>query len=111
MKHKQPLPFEVAEQIRELGARVRLARVRRRLDQAELAQACHIARTTLQRIEGGNPECAVGALFTVLWTLGLLPTVAGVAAPDADDHGKTLEAARRGQRVRRARVAPDDNNF
>lgn len=111
MKRSEPLPFEVAEQIRELGARVRLARVRRRMDQAELAQACHIARTTLQRIEAGNPACAVGALYTVLWTLGLLPTVAGAADPDADDHGKTLDAARQGQRVRRARAAPDDNNF
>ena len=111
MKHTEPLPFAITEQIRELGHRVRVARLRRRLDQAELARTCHIARTTLQRIEGGNPGVAVGSLYTVLWTLGLLPTAAGTADPEADEHGKTLEAARQGQRARPPRAPLDDNNF
>lgn len=111
MKHHDPIPFEVAEQVRELGHRVRVARLRRRLDQAELARNCHIARTTLQRIESGNAAVAVGSLYTVLWTLGLLPTAAGTADPDADEHGKTLDAARQVQRARPARTPIDDNNF
>lgn len=111
MKHAEPLPFEVAEQIRELGRRVRVARLRRRLDQAELARACNIARTTLQRMEGGSPAVAVGSLYTVLWTLGLLPTAAGTADPDADEHGKTLDAARQPQRARGTRAPPEDNDF
>jgi transcriptional regulator with XRE-family HTH domain len=111
MKHTEPVPFEVAEQIRELGHRVRVARLRRRLDQAELARTCHIARTTLQRIEAGNPAVAVGSLYTVLWTLGLLATAAGTADPDADEHGKTLDAARQVLRARPSRTPIDDNNF
>ena len=111
MKQKEPLPFEVAEQIRELGARIRVARTRRRMDQAELAQACRIARTTLQRIEAGRPESGIAAVYTVLWTLGLLPTAAGTANPDSDEHGKTLEAARRSRRVRRPRAVSDENDF
>jgi len=111
MKHNEPIPFAVAEQIRELGHRVRLARLRRRLDQAELAKTCHIARTTLQRLERGSPAVAVGSLYTVLWTLGLLPTAAGTADPDADEHGKTLDAARQPQRARGTRAPPDENDF
>jgi len=111
MRHNDPFPFEVAEQIRELGHRVRTARLRRRLGQAELARACHIARTTLQRIEGGNPAVAVGSLYTVLWTLGLLATAAGTADPDADEHGKTLDGARQVLRARPARTPIDDDNF
>jgi hypothetical protein len=35
---------------------------------------------------------------------GLLPTVAGAADPDADDHGKTLDAACAGGGVSCARA-------
>ncbi len=111
MKHDQPVPFEVAEQIRELGTRIRTARTRRQMDQAELARTSHIARTTLQRIEAGRPECGIGAIYTVLWTLGLLGTAAVTADPDSDEHGKTLEAARQARRVRHPRAAPDENDF
>jgi DNA-binding XRE family transcriptional regulator len=111
MKHDEPVPFEVADQIRLLGARVRVARIRRRLNQAELAQSCHLARTTLQRIEAGSPGSAIGAVYTVLWTLGLLPSASALADPDADEHGKTLEAARLAKRVHRARAQADDHNF
>jgi transcriptional regulator with XRE-family HTH domain len=111
MKHNEPIPFEVAEQIRELGTRIRAARTRRKMDQAELARTSHMARTTLHRIEAGNPACAIGAVYTVLWTLGLLSTAAGTADPDSDEHGKTLEAARQARRVRQPRAVSDDNNF
>ena len=111
MKQEEPVPFAVAEQIRLLGTRIRLARVRRGLDQVELAKTCHMARTTLQRIEAGSPGSAIGAIYTVLWTLGLLPSTSAVADPDADAHGRTLETAHQTKRVRRARAQPDDNDF
>jgi transcriptional regulator with XRE-family HTH domain len=111
MKHEEPVPFEVAEQIRLLGTYVRLARIRRGMGQVELARASHMARTTLQRIEAGSPGSAIGAIYTALWTLGLLPAASGLADPETDEHGKTLEAARLAKRVRRARAQPDDNNF
>jgi DNA-binding XRE family transcriptional regulator len=111
MRRKSPLPFEVTEQVRLLGQRVRLARVRRRLSQAELARTCHIGRTTLYRIEEGAPGSAIGAVYSVLWTLGLLPTAARIADPDADEHGKTLDAARQVRRVRRSGTRADENDF
>lgn len=111
MKHEEPVPFEVAERIRELGRRIRVARTRRKMDQAELAQISHMARTTLHRIEAGHPECGIGAVYTVLWTLGLLATTDGTADPDADEHGKTLEAARQARRVRQPRAVSDENDF
>lgn len=111
MKHFDPNPFEVAERVRELGARIRVARTRRKIDQAELARTSRMARTTLQRIEAGRPECSIGAIYTVLWALGLLATTDGVADPDSDEHGKTLEAARRVRRVHHPRTASDENNF
>lgn len=104
MPTTQAIPFEVSHSLVVLGQRVKKARMRRQLSQEELAQACKIARRTLFSIETGTPGIAVGHIYTVLWKLGLLATTRGVADPDADEHGKILEAARLGKRVRR----PDD---
>jgi DNA-binding XRE family transcriptional regulator len=104
-------PFEVAEAIKVLGERIRLARVRRRTSQDDLAKACQIARRTLYAMESGAPGIAIGHVYAVLWTLGLLSTTNGIADPDADEHGKTLDAARQAQRVRHPRVKPDENDF
>jgi DNA-binding XRE family transcriptional regulator len=111
MKQKPEAPFAVADQIRVLGERIRVARVRRRMSQDDLARACGISRTTLVRMEAGSPRATLGATYSVLWTLGLLPTAAGIADPDTDEHGKTLEAARAAKRVRRSRGPADDNDF
>lgn len=93
-------PFEVAEAVKILGEHIRVARVRRRIRQEELAQKCCISRKTLYGIEKGLPGIAIGHIFSVLWCMGLLDTAQGLAAPEHDEHGKILEAAQRKQRVR-----------
>lgn len=102
------LPREVLKQLEELGQRVRIARVRRRMSTEDLAQACGIGRRTLYRIERGDPGIALGSFLSVLWKLALLDTIRGVADPDTDDHGKILEAASRPKRVR---APATDNDF
>lgn len=111
MNQKSDVPFAVSEQLRVLGERIRIARVRRRISQDELARACGIARTTLVRMEAGSPRSTMGAMYSALWTLGLLATAAVLADPDSDEHGKTLEAARAAKRVRHSRRPTDDNDF
>ncbi len=92
-----------------LGENVRLARVRRRMSQQELALACGITRKTVYALEKGAPGTTIATVFAVLWKLGLLSTVQAIADPDADEHGRVLEAARRPQRVRPPAEA--DNDF
>ena len=103
------LPLEVSTAAQRLGESVRLARVRRRLNQEELAQACGITRKTLYALEKGAPGATIATVFTVLWKLGLLQTTLALADPDADEHGKILEAARRPKRVRQP--VDNDNDF
>jgi DNA-binding XRE family transcriptional regulator len=103
------IPLEVTSATRLLGENVRLARVRRRLSQEELALACGITRKTLYALEKGTSGASVATAFTVLWKLGLLSTAAALADPDADEHGKILEAARRPKRVRNP--VDSDNDF
>lgn len=50
---------EVAERIKELGYRVRVARTRRRLRMAELAEKAGINRNTLNALELGKPGVAL----------------------------------------------------
>jgi transcriptional regulator with XRE-family HTH domain len=102
------LPRDVLKSLEELGRRVRIARILRRLSTEDLAQACGIGRRTLYRVENGDSGIALGTFLGVLWKLALLESISGVADPDTDDHGKILEVASRSQRVR----APSpDNDF
>jgi transcriptional regulator with XRE-family HTH domain len=105
-----PLPFEVRKAVGKLGERIRIARIRRRMSQDELAMACDISRRTLYRIESGEAGIAVGNIFTVLWKLGLLDSTKMLADPDLDEHGKILESARMPQRVRSS-ASDIDNDF
>ncbi len=105
------LPIETTERIKELGYRVRQARTRRGMSIAELAAKAGINRNTLNALELGKPGVALGAYVTVLWALGLDKTLDGVAHPDADTHGKTLEASRRPERVRKSQKSRNEYDF
>lgn len=111
MGFKSALPIQVAERTKELGYRVRLARIRRGMSIAEVAAKAGINRNTLNALELGKHGVAMGAYVTVLWALGLDKTLDGVAHPDADTHGKTLEASRRPARVRKSRKSKDEYDF
>jgi transcriptional regulator with XRE-family HTH domain len=111
MTVQKTLPAQATERIKELGYRVRLARTRRGMSIAELAAKAGINRNTLNALELGKPGVALGAYVTVLWALGLDKTLEGVAHPDADIHGKTLEGSRRPTRVRKSQKSKDEYDF
>ena len=111
MDAKRIIPNEAVERIKGLGYRIRLARTRRGMSITELAAKAGINRNTLNALELGKPGVALGAYVTVLWTLGLDKTLDGVAHPDVDTHGKTLEASRRPTRVRKSQKSKDEYDF
>jgi len=102
-------PFEVQQALIKLGENLRTARIRRQIDQDELAAAAQVTRKTLYALEKGAPGVSIGTLLSVLWSLGLLDTVTAVADPDKDEHGRIREAARRPKRVHTP--AGNDNDF
>lgn len=104
-------PVRVAEQVTQLGQRIRIARIRRGWSVVDLANKSGINRNTLTALELGKSGTAVGVCFTVLWALGLDRTLDSIADPDADLHGKALEAARRPVRAGKPRKARDDYDF
>ena len=105
------IPMQAAEQVAQVGQRIRIARIRRGWSVADLASKAGINRNTLTALELGKPGTAVGVCFTVLWALGLDKSLDAVADPDTDLHGKALEASRRPTRAGKPRKASEDYDF
>ncbi len=71
-RHRPHPPFPAgAHRARDLGERLRLARLRRRMTQAELALRADTNRTTLWRLERGDLRVSLETLVRVLGVLGL----------------------------------------
>lgn len=73
----------------ELGARIRRARIRRKLTSEMMAQRCGMSRPTYRAVERGEPGVSVGRLAAVLEELGLLGDIGEVANRDAPGRGIT----------------------
>ena len=86
------MPFPVRHALRKLGRDIRDARRRRRIPAAIAAQRASISRTTLVKIEKGDPGVAIGRYATVLFVLGMADRLGDLAAPKNDPGGP---AARR----------------
>ncbi|MCC8115264.1 MAG: helix-turn-helix domain-containing protein [Bacteroidales bacterium] len=64
-----PLPLE--EKLKNLGQRIRLARLRRKLPMEILAQRASCSPVTLGKIENGDPTVSMGAYARVLFGMRL----------------------------------------
>lgn len=62
----------VKRELRTLGARLKEARVLRRLPMELVAERAGTTRSTLYRIERGDPNVRIGSYLLVLQALGLL---------------------------------------
>lgn len=101
------LPIPVARTLRQLGADIRGARIRRGLRAAVVAERAQISPPTLARVERGEPGVALGIYATVLWVLGLLEPLGTVATPTGDLIGLALDEERLPQRVRARKPVRD----
>lgn len=86
--------------LRKLGADIQVARKRRRLTMAIVAERAFISRNTLTRVERGDPAVSLGIYATVLFVLGLAERLGDLADPLTDNVGLSLEAERLPQRAR-----------
>ena len=110
--HNMPTPHHptagVRRALRKLGGDIHDARKRRRLPMSVVADRAFTSRTTLQRIEEGDPGVGMGIYAAVLQALGLLPELAAVADISRDTVGQALAAADLPARARpRRRPDPD----
>lgn len=83
MPRKPPIVFPQEQRLlSELGERLRLARLRRKLSNAVVAQRAGISRSTLYKVEAGDPGATLGSYVRVLAVLGLENDLQALAADD-----------------------------
>ena len=99
-RSQNALPLMVRKALRKLGADIQVARKRRRLTMAIVAERAFISRNTLTRVERGDPAVALGIYTTVLFVMGLAERVGELADPLTDSVGVSLETERLPQRAR-----------
>ena len=99
-------PVPVSRALRKLGRDIRDARRRRRIPVKILAERASISRTTLGKVERGDPGVSAGTYATVLFTLGMVERLADVADPRHDAIGRELEEEHLPERVRLPRRKP-----
>ena len=98
---KAPIP--VTRAIRKLGHDIRDARRRRRIPATILAERASISRTTLHKMEQGDPGVSLGIYATVLFVLGMIDRLGDLADPKHDSVGLELEEEHLPERIRLAR--------
>lgn len=93
MANKTPTLLPRIQRIlEELGENIRLARLRRKLSTIQVAERAGMGRTTLVKIEQGQPGVGIGQYLNVLKVLGLEKDFLLVAKDD--ELGRKLQDAR-----------------
>ena len=92
MPRRSTLPLPAVKRVlQQLGENLRLARLRRGLSAALVAERAGMSRTTLRAMEQGSAAATLGAYANVLHSLGLHQDLAQVAADD--ELGRKLQDA------------------
>jgi transcriptional regulator with XRE-family HTH domain len=101
---KFPLPIPAARALGKLSKDISLARRRRRLSQASLAQRSGIGLNTVRRLERGQSGCSIEHLARILHVLGEIERLEHLFDTGADTVGLMLmdEAVPRKIRPRRS---------
>jgi len=100
MRTTPPMPLPVKRILAKMGADIKAARLRRRITMTLMAERAFVARSTLQKVEQGDPGVSLGVYATVLFILGLSERIADLADVGTDSVGLQLDEERLPQRVR-----------
>jgi transcriptional regulator with XRE-family HTH domain len=105
----QAPPFAVEQALDTLGAHLKIARLRRRLTIAEVAERIGTGTRAVRDAESGKPTTAIAVSIALLWAYGLLEDMQEVASPLRDSEGLRFAALREPQRARIRRMDMDND--
>lgn len=77
------LPRKLEEKMKIVGEQIKLARLRRNLSIAQVAERATCSPLTVARIEKGTPTVAIGIYLRVLYALQLEDDILLIAQQDA----------------------------
>lgn len=102
-------PYPVERALKQLGADLRTARLRRSLTIAEVAQKIGCGVRAISDAEKGKPASSAAVYAALLWAFNLLNDLETLADPGKDAEGLALSQQREGKRARRRKEL--DNDF
>ena len=76
------LPRWIEENMRIVGEQIKLARLRRNLSRAQVAERAMCSELTEARIEKGSPTVAIGSFLRALYALQLEDDILFIAKED-----------------------------
>lgn len=76
------LPSKVRNNLQTLGIQIKMARKRRKLSLAAIAERAQCSQLTLIRVEKGEPTVSIGIYARVLYALGLHNDLTLIAKAD-----------------------------
>ena len=94
------LPIPVISALRKLGQDINDARRRRRITAQLMAQRAGLSRSTIGKIEKGDPTTSMGSYGAVLFVLGMEKRLSDLVDSIHDLVGRRLEDENLPQRVR-----------
>jgi transcriptional regulator with XRE-family HTH domain len=98
-----PLPPPVERAIRKLGSDVSLARRRRHISQASLAERIGASVSTIRRMEQGDVRVPIHFFARTMQVFGVLDALSQLIDTAQDDIGLTMMDSQLPQRVRSQR--------
>jgi len=105
MANANILPTRVRRSLVQVGRGVNIARRRRKLTAAMMAERIGVTRQTFRRVEQGDPTVAMGTYLMALFVLGLeWGGLERSADPHADQTGTALQIADLPAKVRPKRT-------
>lgn len=106
---KRPSSRYSRDAVALLGQLIRQARIQKKLTTGELADRTGISRGLIQRIEKGDPGCAIGAVFEAATIVGVRLFDADQAALSAaiDAHTAMLTLLPKAARARKVKAYDD----
>ena len=95
------LPPQALAGLRELGANLSLARVRRKEPLRAWAKRIGVSVRTVQRLEDGDPGVGMGVYAAALWLLGRADALPALADPALDRGALELDVREARERLAR----------
>lgn len=103
--NKLPLPLPVERAIQKLGSDLSLARRRRRISQASLAERIGASLNTVKRMEKGDPRVPLHFVARALHVVGNIGRLSQLLDTGQDQIGLMLMDAQLPKRIRARKTA------
>lgn len=96
--------------LEELGANLRIARLKRRISIKGFAERAGVSTSTIIRLEKGDGGVSIGTLAMACLVLGEIDRIAGFLDPGSDDTGLLLDKQALPKRIDSKRSARPGNS-